>query len=155
MKRLRPQGKSESFGRLHGRNCSRMINIALLPNEISTKKKKLTNISPKISPKFGPMFLMLCNVGRRKSLPPSNFSYIHIAPLQGHLADSFLEFHILKSHHVSGCHCSFFYAAPIGAFFCPEIRAFTGFWGEISSTASKVLSDLQYNSNTKMAVSSR
>ena len=33
------------------------------------------------------------------------------------------------------------YAAPIGAFFCPEIRAFTGFWGEISSTASKVLSD--------------
>ena len=34
-------------------------------------------------------------------------------------------------------------AAPIGAFFCPEIRAFTGFWGEISSTASKVLSDLK------------
>ena len=33
-----------------------------------------------------------------------------------------------------------FYAAPIGAFFCPEIRAFTGFWGEISSTVSKVLS---------------
>ena len=33
------------------------------------------------------------------------------------------------------------YAAPIGAFFCPEIRAFTGFWGEISSTVSKVLSD--------------
>ena len=33
------------------------------------------------------------------------------------------------------------YAAPIGAFFCPEIRAFTGFWGEISSTASKVLVD--------------
>ena len=33
------------------------------------------------------------------------------------------------------------YAAPIGAFFCPEICAFTGFWGEISSTASKVLSD--------------
>ena len=33
------------------------------------------------------------------------------------------------------------YAAPIGAFFCPEIRAFTGFWGEISSTASKALSD--------------
>ena len=33
------------------------------------------------------------------------------------------------------------YAAPIGAFFCPEIRAFTGSCGEISSTASKVLSD--------------
>ena len=36
---------------------------------------------------------------------------------------------------------AFCYAAPIGAFFCPEIRAFTGFWDEISSTASKVLSD--------------
>ena len=35
----------------------------------------------------------------------------------------------------------FFYAAPIGAFFCPEIRAFTGFGGEISSTVSRVLSD--------------
>ena len=34
-----------------------------------------------------------------------------------------------------------YYAAPIGAFFCPEIRAFTGFRGEISSTGSKVLSD--------------
>ena len=33
------------------------------------------------------------------------------------------------------------YAAPIGASFCPKIRASTGFWGEISSTASKVLSD--------------
>ena len=33
------------------------------------------------------------------------------------------------------------YAAPVGAFLCPEIRAFTGFWGEIPSTASKVLSD--------------
>ena len=29
----------------------------------------------------------------------------------------------------------------LGPFFCPEIRAFTGFWGEISSTVSKVLSD--------------
>ena len=35
----------------------------------------------------------------------------------------------------------FGYAAPIGAFFCREIRAFMGFWGEISSTVSKVLSD--------------
>ena len=43
------------------------------------------------------------------------------------------------------------YAVPIGAFFCPEIRAFTGIGGEISSTVSKVLSDR----NTKMAVNSR
>ena len=35
----------------------------------------------------------------------------------------------------------FSYAAPIGAFLCPEIPAFTGFWGEISSNVSKVLSD--------------
>ena len=33
------------------------------------------------------------------------------------------------------------YAAPIGAFFCPEMRAFTGFVSEISSTVSKVFSD--------------
>ena len=33
------------------------------------------------------------------------------------------------------------YAAPIGALFCPEIRAFTGFCGGISSTVSKVRSD--------------
>ena len=33
------------------------------------------------------------------------------------------------------------YATPIGAFSCPETRAFTGFWGEISSTVSKILSD--------------
>ena len=47
------------------------------------------------------------------------------------------------------------YAAPIGAFFCPEIRAFTGFWGEISSTASKVLSDRKVLFKHKMAVNSR
>ena len=34
-----------------------------------------------------------------------------------------------------------FYAAPIGAVVCPEIRAFTEFWGEISSIISKLLSD--------------
>ena len=34
-----------------------------------------------------------------------------------------------------------FVSPAIGAFFCPEIRAFTGFWGEISSTISKVLGD--------------
>ena len=44
------------------------------------------------------------------------------------------------------------YTAPIGAFFCPEIRAFTSFGGEISSTVSKVLRD---RSDTKMAVYSR
>ena len=33
------------------------------------------------------------------------------------------------------------YAAPIGAFSCAEIRAFTGFGGAISSTVSKVLGD--------------
>ena len=33
------------------------------------------------------------------------------------------------------------FSAPIGAFSCPEIRAFMGFGGEISSTVSKVLSD--------------
>ena len=33
-----------------------------------------------------------------------------------------------------------FYAAPIGAFCCPEIRAFTGL-GQDSSTVSKVPSD--------------
>ena len=47
------------------------------------------------------------------------------------------------------------YAAPIGAFFCPEIRAFTGFWGEISSTASRVLSDRKVLLKHKMAVNSR
>ena len=37
--------------------------------------------------------------------------------------------------------CAFFLPQLGPFFFCPEIRAFTGFWGEISSTASKVLSD--------------
>ena len=46
-------------------------------------------------------------------------------------------------------------AAPIGAFFCPEIRAFTGFWGEISSIASKVLSDRKVLFKHKIAVNSR
>ena len=46
---------------------------------------------------------------------------------------------------------------PNWGLFCPEIRAFTGFWGEISSTVSKVLSDrVKYYSNTKrLAVYSR
>ena len=33
------------------------------------------------------------------------------------------------------------YAAPIGAFFCPEIRALTGFGARFFSTVSKVLGD--------------
>ena len=37
--------------------------------------------------------------------------------------------------------CIGFLRRPNWGFFCPEIRAFTGFWGEISSTVSKVLSD--------------
>ena len=48
-----------------------------------------------------------------------------------------------------------FSAALIGAFFCPEIRAFTGFWGEISSTLSKVLSDRKVQFKREMAVNSR
>ena len=47
------------------------------------------------------------------------------------------------------------YAAPIGAFFCPEIRAFTGFGGKISSTGSKVVSDRKVLFKHKMAVNSR
>ena len=38
---------------------------------------------------------------------------------------------------------------------CPEIRAFTGIGGEISSTVSKVLVTVKAYSNTKMAVNSR
>ena len=49
-----------------------------------------------------------------------------------------------------------FYAAPIGAFICPEIRALKGFWGEISSTVSKVRRDRKVLfSHKKMAVNSR
>ena len=36
---------------------------------------------------------------------------------------------------------NFCYTAPIGAFFCPEIRAFTGFGARCFSTVSTVLSD--------------
>ena len=35
----------------------------------------------------------------------------------------------------------FFHASPMKAFFCPEIFCIHRFWGEISSTVSKVLSD--------------
>ena len=44
------------------------------------------------------------------------------------------------------------YAAPIRAFFCSEIRAFTGFWGEISSTVSKFLVTVK---NYSIAVNGR
>ena len=44
------------------------------------------------------------------------------------------------------------YAAPIGAFFCPEIRAFTGFGARFLQPAPKSLVTIKHNSNTKMAV---
>ena len=44
------------------------------------------------------------------------------------------------------------YAAPIGAFFCPEIRAFTA---RFLQPAPKSLVTVRYYSNTKMAVKSR
>ena len=47
-----------------------------------------------------------------------------------------IQFHETHTYIYGFC-----YAAPIGAFFCPEIRAFTGFWGETSSTVCEVLSD--------------
>ena len=47
----------------------------------------------------------------------------------------------LSWRQISRVACSVLYAAPIAAFFCPEIRAFTGLRGEISSTVSKVMSD--------------
>ena len=47
------------------------------------------------------------------------------------------------------------YAAPIGAFFCPEIRAFTGAGARFLQPFPKSLVTVKYNSNTKMAVNSR
>ena len=43
------------------------------------------------------------------------------------------------------------YAAPIGAFFCPEIRAFTGFGARFLQPFPKSLVTVRYYSNTKMA----
>ena len=47
------------------------------------------------------------------------------------------------------------YAAPIGAFFCAEIRAFTGLGALYYSTVSTVLSDRKVLVKHKMAVNSR
>ena len=51
------------------------------------------------------------------------------------------------------------YAAPLGAFFCPEISRVHGFWGQISSTISKVLSDckvlFKHQKKPLMAANSR
>ena len=47
------------------------------------------------------------------------------------------------------------YAAPIGAFLCPEIRAFTGLGARVLQSLPKSLVTVKYYSNTKMAVNSR
>ena len=39
---------------------------------------------------------------------------------------------------------------PNWGLFCPAIRAFTGFWDEISSTVSKVLSDRKVPLNSRL-----
>ena len=45
-------------------------------------------------------------------------------------------------------------AAPIGALFCPEIRAFMGFGARVLRLFPKFLGTVMYYSNTKMAVNS-
>ena len=47
------------------------------------------------------------------------------------------------------------YAAPIGAFFCHEIRAFTGFGARSLQLFPKSLVTVEYYSNTQMAVDGR
>ena len=47
------------------------------------------------------------------------------------------------------------YAAPIGVFFCPEIRAFTGFGSRFLQPFVKSLVTVKYDSNTKMAANGR
>ena len=42
-----------------------------------------------------------------------------------------------------------YYAAPIGAFFCPEIRAFTGFGARFLQPFPKSLETVRYYSHTK------
>ena len=42
------------------------------------------------------------------------------------------------------------YAAPIGAFLCPEIRAFTGFGARFLQPFPKSLVTVKYHSNTEM-----
>ena len=48
-----------------------------------------------------------------------------------------------------------FYAAPIGAFSCPEILAFTGFGARFLEPFPKPLVTVKYDLNTKVAVNSR
>ena len=50
---------------------------------------------------------------------------------------------------------SLHYTAPIGAFFCPEIRAFKGFGARFLQPIPKSLVTVKHYSNTKMAVNSR
>ena len=47
------------------------------------------------------------------------------------------------------------YAAPIGAFFCLEIRASTGFGARFLQPFPKSLVTIKYFLNTKMAINSR
>ena len=47
------------------------------------------------------------------------------------------------------------YAAPIGAFFCPEIRSFTGFGARFLQPLPKSLVTIRYYSSTKMAINGR
>ena len=47
------------------------------------------------------------------------------------------------------------YAAPIGAFSCPEIRAFTGFGARFLQPFPKFLVTVKYYSNSKMPINSR
>ena len=53
------------------------------------------------------------------------------------------------------CKISKSYAAPIGAFLCPEIRAFTGLEARFLQPLPMSLVTVRHNSNTKMAVNSR
>ena len=61
-------------------------------------------------------------------------------------------------HRFSGPYsldCLTFYAAPIGASFCPEIRAFTASGARFLQPFPKSLVTVEYYSNTKVAVNSR
>ena len=51
--------------------------------------------------------------------------------------------------------CVGIHGAPIGALFCPEIRAFTGFGARFLQPFPKSLVTVKYCSNTKMAVNGR
>ena len=59
---------------------------------------------------------------------------------------------VLKKLACRGVHVG--YAAPIGAFFCPEIRAFMGFGARFLQPFPKSLVTVKYYSSTKVAVNS-